>query len=92
MRLAVRSLFFVLLTMTPALAFGSWWPTGGTGQATEINHYQAYLEAREQAVDGIICITGNTRGVSELSRNDDENGDGTWTVTVSVMAQCWIGD
>lgn len=92
MRVILRVFAFVLLTAAPAFAYGMWWPTSGNGQATEQNHYQAYQEARQQAVDGIVCLSGNVRGVSELSRNDNDNGDGTWTVSVGVIAQCWVGN
>ena len=92
MKLALRTLFLVLLTAAPAFAYGSWWSTGGTGQSTESNHFMAYQEARQQAIDSIVCLSGTVRGISEFSRYDNDNGDGTWTVTIGVIAQCWVGN
>ena len=93
MKTALTSILLSMLTVTPALAgYGFWMFVGGTGQATESNQNQAYEEARQQAINSIPCLSGNVRGISDLLRNNSDNGDGTWTVTLSVNAQCWVGN
>jgi len=89
---AIRSIGLVLLTMTPVLAAGQWWTTGGTGQAIEPNRNMAYKEAWLQAITGIVCASNRVRAISQTSRVDADNADGTWMVTVSVTAQCWVGN